>query len=115
MKHLLPTFFAFLGYAVAFNTCPAFYYRPPSTSWMVHHAHHMDRAFTADSDITVENIPFFIANIDKDNFEETLSTLEPLLLHECRGDMCSEYVEDLRLIAEQLGKEIPDDFAALHP
>ena len=76
---------------------------------------HIDRSFTADSGMTVDQISFFIKNLNHDNFDETLEMLEPLLMNECRGDTCGLFLEDIKLIANELGKQIPEGYATLRP
>ena len=74
----------------------------------------MDKDFTADSGLTVNNIPQFIDNLDVQNFEESLMMLEPLLTNECVGDQCDVFVEEVKTKAAQLVKTMPDDYASFH-
>ena len=74
----------------------------------------MDKDFTADSGLTVNDIPHFIDNLDVQNFEESLMMLEPLLTNECVGDQCDVFVEEVKSKAAQLGKTMPEDYASFH-
>jgi hypothetical protein len=75
---------------------PAFYLAPLQCK--------QSGGFTADSGLTVNNIPLFIDNLNPDNFEESLAMLEPLLTNECVGDQCDTFLEDVRAKAAAMGK-----------
>jgi len=105
----LTTFFlAFLGSAQAFS--PAFTARP--TTFLLES--HIEKGFTADSGMNVENIPLYIDNLNTDNFEESLEMFEALLTNECVGDSCEDYIGQLADKAKSIGKELPKGFASKH-
>ena len=89
--------------------------RSASTSLKMSSDTHMGQDFTADSGLTVAAIPMYIDNLNQQNFVETLEMLEPLLINECRGETCEMFVEDLKEKAKSIGKEIPSNYAPLHP
>lgn len=74
----------------------------------------MDKDFTADSGMTVDNLPLYIDNLNKENFEESLDMFEALLANECVGDTCEDYVGQLADKAKSIGKELPKGFGSKH-
>lgn len=75
---------------------------------------HIRKDYTVGSGMTEHEIPLFIKNLTVDNFEESLEMLEALLNNECVGDICEDYVGQLQDKAQELGKEIPKGYGALH-
>ena len=75
---------------------------------------HISKDYTAGSGMTEHEIPLFIKNLSKDNFDESLEMLEALLNNECVGDICEDYVGQLQEKAKEIGKEIPKGFGSLH-
>jgi hypothetical protein len=74
----------------------------------------MPKDFTAGSGMDVEHIPFLIDNLNEENFAESLAVLEPLLTNECVGDVCDDYMSQLKEKAESIGKQIPSGYAPSH-
>ena len=75
---------------------------------------HQAKDFTAGSGVDVDHIPMLIKNLSTDNFEESLEMLEPLLTNECVGDVCDDFMSELKDKAAAIGKEIPAGFAPSH-
>ena len=75
---------------------------------------HMDKSYTVGSGMTEHDIPGFIEKLTAENFEETLEMLEPLLTNECVGEICEDYVTQLKEKAASIGKEIPSTYAPTH-
>ena len=75
---------------------------------------HVEKGFTADSGMNVDNIPLYIDNLNVDNFEESLEMFEALLTNECVGDVCDTYVHELSEKAESIGMKLPKGFAGSH-
>lgn len=89
---------------------PAFTTRP--TTFLA--CSHIDPKFTADSGMTVDNLPLYIDNLNKDNFIESLEMFEALVRNECVGDSCDDYVGQLADKAASLGLDLPDGFCNNH-
>ena len=87
---------------------------PPRTTTTCLQETHISKGFTADSGMTVDNIPLYIENLSVDNFEESLEMFEALLTNECVGDVCDDYVSQLKEKAASIGKELPQGFAGSH-
>ena len=66
---------------------------------------------TAASGANVHDIPSLIEHLTAENFEESLELLEPLLMNECVGEECKDYVGEMEAKAEKLGKTVPDTYA----
>ena len=100
----------------AFSVLPATSHNThrPSTIILRKTETHFDQGFTADSGLTVDNIPLFIDNLSVENFEESLEVAEVLLKNECVGDVCDDYVSQFQEKAESLGKTLPKGFGSMH-
>lgn len=88
--------------------------RSASTSCLHQSGTHIDKAFTADSGMSVDNIPLYIENLSKENFDESLEMFEALLTNECVGDVCDDYVGQLQEKATSIGMKLPKGFAGSH-
>jgi hypothetical protein len=75
---------------------------------------HVEREFTADSGMNVDNLPLFIDNLNVENFEESLEIFEALFTNECVGDTCEDYINQLKEKAKTIGKELPPGFGSKH-
>ena len=74
----------------------------------------VEKGFTADSGMNVDNIPLYIDNLNVDNFQESLEMFEALLTNECVGDVCDTYVHELEEKAQSIGMKLPKGFAGSH-
>lgn len=101
------TLLVILGSAQAFT--PAFNTRPVTFL-----SSHIDKGFTADSGMTVDNLPLYIDNLNKENFMESLEMFEALLANECVGDSCADYVSQLADKASSIGMKLPKGFGSKH-
>ena len=70
-----------------------------------------DNFATAASGANIHDIPSLIEHLATDNFEESLVLLEPLLMNECVGEECKDYVGEVEAKAKKLGKTVPDTYA----
>ena len=99
---LLATTTSTLAFAPCAPFTPRFSFGQPMTS----------EAFeTASSGVNVDDIPSIIENLTAENFDESLEVLEPLLMNECVGEVCMDYIGDVEAKAEKMGKAIPDSYA----
>lgn len=117
---MMRSLFLLVAAAAAVLTSDAF--TPASTitqhrrpvSFLKNSETHMDKSYTAGSGMNDDTIPVLIKNLSKDNFDESLEMLEPLLLNECVGDECELFLGQLQDKASEIGMEIPSGYAPTH-
>lgn len=68
----------------------------------------------AGSGMNVNDIDLFIDNLNEENFVKSLEMLEPLLINECVGDVCDDYVGQVIAKADEIGKKVPKGYANTH-
>lgn len=101
------------SFALAAN---AFTIRTPAmrTTTLFSSDSHLKKDFTSGSGMNEHDIPLFINNLTKENFEASLEMLEPLLLNECVGEVCDDYMGELLAKSDSIGMTIPKDYAPYH-
>ncbi|KAG7369573.1 hypothetical protein IV203_027319 [Nitzschia inconspicua] len=88
--------------------------RPFATTLQMTSETHINRDYTAGSGMNDNSIPVLIKNLNKDNFEESLEMLEPLLMNECVGEECELFMGQLNDKATEIGMKVPDGYAPSH-
>ena len=73
-----------------------------------------DKNQMADSSLDVHNLRTLIDNLKPDNYDASLSLMEPLLLNECVGQECEDYLAQLKDKCQEIGKPLPEGFAPTH-
>ena len=73
-------------------------------------ANNEQSSFVSSSHVYEKDIPFLIEHLAADNFDVSLELLEPLLMSECAGQECEDYLEQLQTKAASIGKALPEDF-----
>jgi hypothetical protein len=63
------------------------------------------------SGLRMKDVRKAIDNLDKDNFDSTLQTLEPYLVNEARSTMYKKSVQRIAVRAKALGVEMPEKYA----
>ena len=96
------------GAALGFVTPPAFGVKQVAAAPL------FDRKQMADSSLDVHNLRSLIDNLAPDNFEASLDLIEPLLVNECVGQECEDYLSQLKDKCEDIGVALPDGFAPSH-
>jgi len=103
-----------VGGAQAFAPSPTFVSRTRTAALSMTAETHISKDFAAGSGMNEHDIPILIKNLSKENFEESLEMLEPLLTVECVGDICDDYISQLKDKASEIGMEIPAGYASTH-
>ena len=70
----------------------------------------MTQYFVPSSHVYEKDIPFLIENLAPDNFDVSLELLQPLLMSECVGEVCEDYLTLLQDKAASIDKTLPEDF-----
>ena len=73
-----------------------------------------DKAQMADSSLDIHNLRPLIDNLAADNFEKSLELIEPLLVNECTGQECEDYLGQLQAKCKEIGLSLPAGFAPSH-
>ena len=68
----------------------------------------------ADSSLDVHNLPMLIDNLAPDNFDASLELIETLIVNECVGQECEDYLGQLKDKCQEIGKTLPEGFAPTH-
>ena len=68
----------------------------------------------ADSSLDVHNLRTLIDNLAPDNFDKSLPLMETLLVNECVGQECEDYLGQLKDKCQEIGKTLPEGFAPTH-
>ena len=68
----------------------------------------------ADSSLDVHNLRTLIDNLAPDNYDTSLRMMEPLLVNECVGQECEDYLAQLKEKCEEIGKPLPEGYAPTH-
>ena len=103
---------AAIDHAAAFSISPSSFTRAKALAMSTDI--HMNKDYTVSAGMTEHEIPLFIQKLSPDNFEASLEMLEPLLTNECVGDICDDYLSQLKEKAASIGKELPQGYAATH-
>ena len=75
---------------------------------------HINPDFTSGSGMDVDSIPVFIKNLSKDNFDESLEMMEPLLQNEVVGKEYDDFMDQLKQKCKEIGMELPKNYAPTH-
>lgn len=94
--------------ASAFATPPAFGVKN------VHKAGPLFDTHMADSSLDVHNLRTLIDKLAPDNFDASLELIETLLVNECVGQECEDYMGDLQEKCKEIGMSLPEGFAPTH-
>jgi len=73
-----------------------------------------DKNQMADSSLDVHNLRTLIDNLKPDNYDASLGLMEPLLMNECVGQECEDYLAQLKDKCQEIGKPLPEGFAPTH-
>ena len=68
---------------------------------------HKDNGACTNAETVLHQRSQSIENLTADNFDESLEMLEPLLINECVGEICDDYMGMIFTKAENIGKMTP--------